>query len=188
VSTDPSTINLPGAPTHDPSSTGTHAPTPIELRNKINRQLDNLSAFLIDNARNDIKDRLWKRTFAVDPAVVENYNSHPVEHWNAVRDYRANYFRAMVTKAMDRGFDVRLADSVRDGKSRPEGSFTVRRQYADGTELSGEDVRVFDELTEAYKRYTKGLSMLETVKHAALLAAVFDRSADTDAEKLGKEE
>lgn len=125
----------------------------------------------------------------MDPAVVEDYNSHPVEHWNAVRDYQANYFRAMMMKAMDRGFDVRLADFVsRDGKSRAEESFSVRRQYADGTELVGEDVSVFDELNEAYKRYTKGVSMLTAVEHAALMAAVAEGAADTDTETLGEEE
>lgn len=193
VSTDPSTINLPSTPTHNPSSTphlsnppttGPQMPTPIEVRDKVHRQLNDLGAKLAAHARYEVQKRVSAGTLVVFDAVVEKFNSKPFSHWENKRDGHANAFRYMMIKVMARGFDVRLGELSRVGDSLRVGNlFSVHKRYADATALVEQDVAVFDELTQAWRLYSDGVNTLAVVGAASEIAAAKAAAAEAAAEE-----
>ena len=142
------------------------------MRDRVLHHIDGIEARLIAGAHEEILKRVEDGTFAVFPAVLEQYNSQPVAHWHAMRDYHRSLFRSAMIKAMARGLDVI------DGEN-----FRVHRRYADGTPLVGQDENVFEELTQAWKRYTTGVHMLVAVETAWEKEAAKMKVAEAVAEK-----
>lgn len=203
VSTDPSKIHLPSAPTHDPSSTprppnrpttNLRPPTPSEVRNKVHRHIDELGTILSAHSRKSIAGRVSAGTFAVLPVVMAKFKAMPLSHWHNLRDSQANAFRSTMIKAMARGFDVRVGKLLQNEASFCVGNmFQVHKRYADGTALVEADVVVFDELTQLWQKYTHGVNTIAAMEAAMEIAAAEAKAAkakvaEAAAEKEGEGE
>ena len=181
VSTDPSNINLPNAPTYDPSSTSRppnrpttspRPPTPSDVRNKVHRYIDELGTIVSAHSSKFIAGQVSAGTFVVFPVVLAKFKAMPLSHWHNLRDSQANAFRSTIIKAMARGFDVRVGNFLQDEASFRVGDmFQVHKRYADGTALVEADVVVFDELIQLWQKYTHGVNTIVAMEAAMEIAA-----------------
>lgn len=197
VSTDPSKINLPKAPTHDPSSTSRppnrpttnpRPPTPSDVRNKVHRYIDELGTIVSAHSRKFIAGQVSAGTFVVFPVVLAKFKAMPLSHWHNLRDSQANAFRSTMIKAMARGFDVRVGEFLQDGASFRAGDmFQVHKRYADGTALVEADVVVFDELIQLWQKYLHGENTLAAMEAAMEIAAAEAKAAKAKAAEAAVE-